>query len=137
MIDRKCSFLVVSSGNPFCKVEAHLRAEPGQGAGAGAVLLLDTAVEDQLHQVEILAHAKTLTSPTRAVQVASIPSILASFRTRFEWAGRSSITYVNGMRYQRAELPLKLDGIEAAQDLLRRLPCRGRFAARKPVGRAS
>ena len=28
---------------------------------------------------------------------------------------RASITYVNGMRYQRAELPLKLDGIEAAR----------------------
>ena len=28
---------------------------------------------------------------------------------------RASISYVNGMRYQRAELPLKLDGIEAAR----------------------
>ena len=38
------------------EVEAHLRAEQRQGAGAGAVLLLDAFVEDPLHEVEILAH---------------------------------------------------------------------------------
>ncbi len=56
MIDLRCSFLVVSSGKSFGEIEAHLRAEPGQRAGAGAVLLLDAAVEDQLHEIEILAH---------------------------------------------------------------------------------
>src|SRR5262249_50018391 len=39
------------------QIEAHLRSEPGQGAGPRAVLLLDSAVEDQLHEVEILVHS--------------------------------------------------------------------------------
>ena len=40
------------------EVEAHLRAEQRQGAGPGAVLLLDALVEDPLHEVEILAHGR-------------------------------------------------------------------------------
>jgi hypothetical protein len=39
MIERRCSFLVVTSGKPFGQVEAHLVAEHGERAGAGAVLL--------------------------------------------------------------------------------------------------
>ena len=38
MIERRCSFLVVSSGKPFGEVEAHLVAEHRQRADAGAVL---------------------------------------------------------------------------------------------------
>ena len=49
MIDFRCSFLVVSRGKPVGEVETHLRAEPRQGAGSGAVLLLDSVVEDRLH----------------------------------------------------------------------------------------
>jgi hypothetical protein len=48
------------------QVEAHLRAEPGQSAGSGAVLLLDAIVEDELHEVEILAHEPTLNRPRAA-----------------------------------------------------------------------
>ena len=51
MIDRKCSFFVVKQRKAIAEIEAHLRAEPGKGTGAGAVLLLDTAVEDQLHEI--------------------------------------------------------------------------------------
>ena len=39
------------------EVETHLRPEAGQGAGSGAVLLLDALVENLLHEIEILAHA--------------------------------------------------------------------------------
>ena len=41
------------------KVEAHLRAEQGQGAGAGAVGLRDALVEHLLHQIEIGSHRRT------------------------------------------------------------------------------
>ena len=60
MIDRRCSFLVVSSGKPFREVEAHLRAEGRQRARPGPVLLLDTLVEYPLHELEILAHGATV-----------------------------------------------------------------------------
>ena len=39
MMERRCSCLVVTSGNPAREVEAHLIAEYAQGAGAGAVFL--------------------------------------------------------------------------------------------------
>ena len=39
MIDLTCSFLVVTSGKPCGKIEAHLLAEQAQRAGAGAVAL--------------------------------------------------------------------------------------------------
>src|SRR5262249_16998915 len=38
------------------KIEAHLVAEHGQRAGAGAVMLLRAVAQDALHQVEVLAH---------------------------------------------------------------------------------
>src|SRR5690348_3228335 len=38
------------------EVEAHLSPEPGQRARAGSVFLLDSMVEDQLHEIEILPH---------------------------------------------------------------------------------
>ncbi len=44
-IDLACSFLVVVSGKAVGEIEAHLMAEHGQGAGAGAVALLDPAGE--------------------------------------------------------------------------------------------
>jgi DNA repair protein RadC len=40
---------------------------------------------------------------------------MASFRTRFEWAKRRAPPTKVRMRYQRAELPLKLDGLAAAK----------------------
>ena len=57
MIERRCSFFVVTSGNPAREVEAHLVAEDAQRAGAGAVTLLVPVVEDALDQVEVLPHA--------------------------------------------------------------------------------
>src|SRR5690606_36984496 len=42
------------------KIEAHLVAEDRAGADAGAVLLLDALVEDQLEQVEIGLHGRIL-----------------------------------------------------------------------------
>lgn len=45
---------------PLGEVEAHLRAEQREGAGAGAVHLLDALVENLLHEVEILAHRPNL-----------------------------------------------------------------------------
>ena len=56
MIERRCSFLVVTSGKPFAQVEAHLVAEHAQRADAGAVLLLGALVEDALHQVLVSVH---------------------------------------------------------------------------------
>ena len=53
---------------PLGEVEPHLRAEQRQGAGAGAVHLLDAFVENLLHQVEILAHGPTLAVRVRHVQ---------------------------------------------------------------------
>jgi hypothetical protein len=41
---------------PVGEVEAHLRPEPRQGSGSGPVLLLDSMVENLLHEIEILAH---------------------------------------------------------------------------------
>src|SRR6185437_10809168 len=38
------------------EIEAHLMAEHGQSAGAGAVALLDAVIENPLHQFEVLAH---------------------------------------------------------------------------------
>jgi hypothetical protein len=59
MIERVCSFLVVSSGKPSCRPgEAHLPAEHRQGAGAGAVGLAFVAVfEHVAHEVEVLLAA--------------------------------------------------------------------------------
>src|SRR4051812_25838131 len=71
----------------FRKVEAHLRAEPRQGAGSRAVLLLDSAVEDELHQVEILAHGGTLTRTLGGVQEAA---------THPQWTAVSETVQVGG-----------------------------------------
>ena len=43
-------------------------------------------------------------------------------RTRFEWASPPPARSCACMRYQRAELPLKLDGLGAARTFFRRLP---------------
>ena len=48
--------LVVSSGKPALKIEAHLMAEDRQRAGAGAVVLLRAVGEDPFEQVVILIH---------------------------------------------------------------------------------
>jgi hypothetical protein len=47
-------------GEPFAEVEAHLRSEQGKRARSGAIHLLDTLVENPLHEVEILTHSTTL-----------------------------------------------------------------------------
>ena len=57
MIDRRCSFLVVSSGKPGAEIEAHLAAEDAQRAGAGAVGLGRAMLEDIAHEIEVLPHA--------------------------------------------------------------------------------
>jgi hypothetical protein len=56
MIDLVCSFLVVSSGKARRQVEAHLPAEDGQRAGAGAVAFRVSVLEHVAHQVEVLLH---------------------------------------------------------------------------------
>src|SRR5690348_9743880 len=38
------------------EIEPHLRSEPRQGTRTGAVLLLDSFIEDPLHEIEILPH---------------------------------------------------------------------------------
>ena len=38
------------------EIEAHLGAEPRQSAGSSAVLLRGPAIEDQLHELKVLAH---------------------------------------------------------------------------------
>ena len=50
-------------------------------------------------------------------------------------AADSRLDIADGMRYQRAELPLKLDGLACRARFLRRLLGRRRSDARKPVGR--
>ena len=42
------------------EIEAHLGAEPGPGPRPGTVLLLDSAFEDELHEIEIAPHRETL-----------------------------------------------------------------------------
>jgi hypothetical protein len=49
-------FLGRQQREAIAEVEAHLRAEPGQGPGPGPVLLRHPLVEDPLHQIEILPH---------------------------------------------------------------------------------
>ena len=41
--------------------------------------------------------------------------LLAPFRTRFDWLLPGRAPSLSAMRYQRAELPLKLDGLDAAR----------------------
>ena len=60
MIDRRWSFLVVTSGKPCGQVEPHLVAEDAQRAGAGAVGLLDPVLEDVPEEVEVLPHGRGL-----------------------------------------------------------------------------
>ena len=57
MIERRCSFFVVSTGKPSREIEAHLVAEQAQRAGARAVVLARAAVADRPQEVEILPHA--------------------------------------------------------------------------------
>ena len=57
MMERKCSFLVVTAGNPCAEVEAHLVAEHGTGAGAGAVGLGRALITYPPQQIEVLLHA--------------------------------------------------------------------------------
>ena len=45
-------------GEALAQIEAHLRAEDGERAGAGPVHLLGTAGEHAVHEVEILAHPR-------------------------------------------------------------------------------
>ena len=54
--DRVCTFLVVTQREPGGEVEAHLVAEDAAGAGAGAVGLLDSLVEDPPEEVEVRLH---------------------------------------------------------------------------------
>ena len=54
-IERRCSFLVVTSGKPSAQVEAHLPAEHAARAGAGAVGLVGAVLEDVAQQIEVLA----------------------------------------------------------------------------------
>ena len=56
MIERRCSFLVVSAGKPVGEVEPHLVPEDAERAGAGAVGLLDARREDPVEEVEVLPH---------------------------------------------------------------------------------
>ncbi len=42
------------------EVEAHLMAEDGEGAGAGAIVLLPTRRQNVLQQIQILAHGSLL-----------------------------------------------------------------------------
>ena len=54
MMERRCTFLVVTSGKPSAQVEAHLVAEHALRAGAGAVALGHAVVADVAHEVFVL-----------------------------------------------------------------------------------
>src|SRR5687768_11533879 len=97
------------------EVEAHLRPEMGQRTGLGAVHLLDARLEDQPHQVEILAHRAPSLDAARTGTRGRVTSVLAPPRTRFRWLPRIAAPN-HLMRYQRAEFPLKLEGREAARN---------------------
>ena len=56
MMERRCSFLVVTSGKPAAQIEAHLIAEDAQGAGAGAVVLARAVLAYVAQEIEILPH---------------------------------------------------------------------------------
>ena len=56
MMERRCSCLVVTSGNPASQIEAHLIAEHAQRAGAGAVLFARAVLADVAQEIEILPH---------------------------------------------------------------------------------
>ena len=57
MIERRCSFFVVTSGKPSLQIEAHLMAEDGERAGSGPVVLADALVQDAAEQIVIGLHA--------------------------------------------------------------------------------
>src|SRR5690606_18313535 len=54
---------------PLRQIEAHLVAEHTEGAGAGAVALLDTLVAHPGEQIEVLLHGDTLSAPTYCLRV--------------------------------------------------------------------
>src|SRR5881275_1117452 len=80
-------------GETVGQVEAHLRTKPGQSAGSGSILLLDTFVENPLHEVEILAHRRNLIDCWCAHKLARIQSesnsIFNPLRTRSSSLGAS------------------------------------------------
>src|SRR3974390_1638843 len=45
------------------QVEAHLMSENRQRTRAGAIVLLDAAVEDRLYEIEVLAHGRPFPAP--------------------------------------------------------------------------
>ena len=114
MIERKCSFLVVSSGKPSARSKRI--CAPNQDSVPVPVrsCCSTPAVEDQLHEVEILAHEPTLDARSTGVQErVDCSNSDDPFRTLLEWAAAPR-PIGRRMRYQRAELPLKLDGLAAA-----------------------
>ena len=97
MIERRCSFLVVTSGKPSRQIEAHLVAEDGERAGAGAVVLADALVEDAAEKIEIGLHALGSSPHYRSAALApgpsrnsvSVPSLSNSVRACLYWGCRS------------------------------------------------
>ena len=71
MIERRWSFLVVTSGKPGGQIEAHLVPEDAQGAGPGAVGLGPPVLEDVAEQVKVLAHDGKLTARQGAARGSS------------------------------------------------------------------
>src|ERR1044072_8565991 len=73
-------------------------------------------VEDPLHEFEILAHGEFIlnTGWSSSKRARSLQKGYP-FRTRFKWELTGHSLTLDLMRYQRAELPLRLDGLAAAR----------------------
>jgi hypothetical protein len=69
MIERRCSFLVVSAGNPVGQVKAHLVPEHAARAGAGPVVAVKALIENQAQEVMILLHGGRLMIRTESRRI--------------------------------------------------------------------
>ena len=91
MIERRCSFLVVSSGKPSARSKRIWCAEHAERADAGAVVRSAPVVEDAVHQIEILPH-RGLTSASEGDRQASV---MERVRLGFALGGRSGWLTMN------------------------------------------
>ena len=51
MIERRCNFLVVTSGEAIGQIEPHLIPKDTDRAGSGAILFLDSALYDVIEHI--------------------------------------------------------------------------------------
>ena len=60
MIERRCSFLVVTQGKPSDRSKTHLVTKQADGAGTGSVFLATALIEDILQKLQVGFHESKL-----------------------------------------------------------------------------